>query len=72
MKALTELEIERTALLKAARAAIRLKHSLAADREIYECLPKIEEAIDLAIQSGQPFELNPGQVFDGELFSEDQ
>lgn len=67
MKALTDLEIDKTAILKAHRAAIRLKHSLAADAEIYRTLPYIEQKIDNALQSGTPLELNPGKAFDENL-----
>lgn len=63
MRRTTEIERQRTAILKAARAGIRLKHSLAADSEIAERLPQIEEDIDLALAEGQPFELKPGSVF---------
>jgi hypothetical protein len=63
MKALTELEIQRAAMVKAARAAIRLKHTLAADRECYERLPEIHDKIDAALQSGEPFELDPSEAF---------
>lgn len=59
----TELEIQRVQMLKAARAAIRLKHSLAADREIAEVLPELEEQINAALSAGQPFELEPAKVF---------
>jgi len=35
----TDVEMERMALAKIARTALRLKHSLAADREINDTLP---------------------------------
>lgn len=63
MRRTTELERQRTAMLKAARSAIRLKHSLAADAEIAEKLPDLEERIDAALANGEPFELEPGRVF---------
>lgn len=69
MKSLTNLEIEKAAMLKAYRAAIRLKHAIAADREIYETLPQIEQQIDDALQSGTPLELNPGGAFDANFGS---
>jgi hypothetical protein len=50
-------------MLKAARAAIRLKHSLRADDEIARRLPELEAEIDTALASGTPFELEPGKVF---------
>jgi hypothetical protein len=64
MKATTDIEIQKTAMLKALRSAIRLKHSLMADREIAELLPMFEERINEALATGQPLELNPGTVFD--------
>ena len=64
MKVLTDLEIEKAAMLKAYRSAIRLKYSLVADREISKALPEVEKRIDAALQSGNPLELNPGQAFE--------
>lgn len=64
MKSITDLDIEKAAMLKAYRAAIRLKHALAADREVSETLPQVEKRIDDALQSGNPLELNPGQAFE--------
>jgi len=58
MRQYGEIEQQKRALLKAARSAIRLKHSLAADEEINQRLPEIERDIDRAIQQGQVFELD--------------
>jgi hypothetical protein len=63
MRRTTELQVQKTAMLKAARAAIRLKHALRADAEIAAALPDLEEQIDNALAEGQPFELEPGKVF---------
>lgn len=63
MRRLTVLEVRKAAMLKAARAAIRLKHSLAADAEIADRLPQLEQDIDDALAEGKPFELEPGSVF---------
>lgn len=63
MKELTDLEITKAAILKTWRAGIRLKHTIAADREISENLPMIERQLDYALLSGEPFELNPGEIF---------
>lgn len=52
-------------MLKAYRAAIRLKYALLADEEIARNLPSLEQEIDDALISGQPLELNPGTVFGG-------
>lgn len=64
MRRLTDLQVQKAAMLKAARTAIRLKHMLAADAEIARELPMLEERIDEALALGQPLELNPGRVFD--------
>jgi hypothetical protein len=64
MKTLTQIEVEKAAMLKAARAAIRLKYALKADAEIAEVLPKLEEMMNTAIVSGEPFELTVGKLFD--------
>ncbi len=53
------LEVQRAAALKAWRAAIRLKYSLAADREIAETMPQIEEQLDAALLSGESLALEP-------------
>lgn len=63
MKFLTDIDIQRAAMLKAARAAIRLKHALAADAEIAKRLPELESAIDYALQTGKAYELNVGEEF---------
>jgi len=63
MRQLTPLEIKKSAMLKAARTAIRLKHALAADAEIAQALPEIEREIDEALAMGERVELNPGSVF---------
>lgn len=63
MKAMTELESRKASLLKAFRTAIRLRYSLAADEEIRRLLPELEQRIDLAIQSGEPFELDVASIF---------
>ena len=43
----------RVEMLKTIRTAIRLKHSLAADRELNEALPKAEAAFNSAILKGE-------------------
>lgn len=48
-----EITLRRAALLKAARSAIRLRHSLAADAELNEVLPALELAFDKAITHGE-------------------
>lgn len=53
----TELELRKSQLLKAVRVMVRLKHSMAADEELNELLPRIEAQFEKAINSGKPFEL---------------
>lgn len=48
-----DIALRRAALLKAARSAIRLKHSLAADAELNEALPELERRFNAAVQRGQ-------------------
>lgn len=46
---------------KVARAAIRLKHTILAERELNEKLPEIVKAIDEAYANGQEYTLDiPG------------
>jgi hypothetical protein len=66
MRKLTRHEIEKARMLKAARTAIRLKHSLAADAELYERLPAIEAQIDAALLSGRPLSFSVASLLDGE------
>ena len=63
MKTLTDIDIKKTAALKAYRTAIRLKYALMADEEIYRTLPAVEDRINQALALGQPIELNPAEVF---------
>lgn len=62
MKFVTELEGKKADILKTARAAIRLKHALLADAEIRRVLPELEEAMNLAIQTGEAFEYEPAKI----------
>jgi len=47
-----DITLRRAALLKAARSAIRLRHSLAADAELNEVIPQLERDFNAAIQRG--------------------
>lgn len=67
MKPYDELEVIRAQMLKAWRSAIRLKHSLAADKEIAETLPEIERQINEALLNGSPLALDPSDAFRVEL-----
>lgn len=64
MRPFNEFEVRKAQMLKAYRAAIRLKHSLAADAEIAETLPEIEAQIDDALTTGERLELSIGQAFE--------
>jgi hypothetical protein len=47
-----DIEIQRAAMLKAARSMIRLRHSIEADRELNEVLPALGRKFDAAVASG--------------------
>jgi hypothetical protein len=47
-----DVAMRRAALLKAARSMIRLRHSLAADAELNDVLPRVEAEFDKAVQMG--------------------
>lgn len=47
-----DIELRKRALFKAARSAVRLKHSLEADAELNEVLPQLERAFDSAVSRG--------------------
>lgn len=48
-----EAEQARVNTLKIIRAAVRLKHSIAADNELNEVLPEAEMRFDSAVQRGK-------------------
>lgn len=47
-----DIALRKAALLKAARSAIRLRHSIAADEELNEVLPRLEGMFNDAVQRG--------------------
>ncbi len=47
-----DIEVRKTALLKAARSLVRLRHSLAADAELNEVLPRVAREFDRSVQDG--------------------
>lgn len=49
----SDAEMERFIIAKATRTIVRLKHSLAADREINDVLPARLEEFDAAVQRGE-------------------
>lgn len=63
MRRTTEIERQKAAILKTARSAIRLRHSLAADAEIARRLPELEEDMDLALAQGESFDFDPREVY---------
>jgi hypothetical protein len=65
----SDVEQQKAAMLKAARAAIRLKHAIRADAEINERLPEIEGIIDEALADGEALELT-AESFWGETVDE--
>jgi hypothetical protein len=44
-------QLAKRRLVKMARAAVRLKHALAADEELNEILPELEKAFDAQVQA---------------------
>lgn len=58
MRHYEEHEIQRIAMLKVARARIREKYMIAADRECYERIPELGEQINAALLSGQALEID--------------
>lgn len=47
-----DIELRKRALFKAARSAVRLRHSLEADAELNELLPVLERKFDSAVSRG--------------------
>jgi hypothetical protein len=64
MTQLTPHQIEKAKILKAARSAIRLKHSLMADEEMYNRLPELERRIDQALNEGKELKLTTSEILD--------
>lgn len=57
------VELRRLQLARAVRAAIRMKHSLAADEEINAVLPEILRRYDRAVAEGKEFRFNPARLY---------
>lgn len=53
MRQKTDIEMQRAAILKIQRTAIRLKHSLNADEELNRVLPATLREFDNALQAGE-------------------
>lgn len=47
------VEQARSEMLKVIRAAVRLKHSINADRELNDVLPEAQKRFDAAVHRGQ-------------------
>lgn len=47
-----DIELRKRALFKAARSAVRLRHSIEADAELNELLPRLERQFDSAVSRG--------------------
>jgi hypothetical protein len=47
-----DIALRKAALLKAARSAVRLKHSIAADYELNNVLPALESSFDADVLRG--------------------
>ena len=53
MKHRVEIDQAKASLLKVARAAIRLKHSIAADEELNRVLPALEDKFNESVHQGE-------------------
>ena len=72
MKKKTDDEVLFANLLKAKRAEIRLRHSMAADREIFATIPTLEADFWRAVQLGVVKEFVAGEVTLPELEGDDE
>lgn len=48
-----KVDLQRASMLKIIRTAVRLKHSIAADEELNEVLPKAEAKFNAAVLRGE-------------------
>lgn len=62
MKQLSPHEIQRARMLKACRTAVRLKHSLKADEELYNRLPDLQRRIDSALLEGKALKISTAEL----------
>lgn len=63
MRQRTHIEQAKFELLKAVRAGIRAKHAIAADRELNEVLPSVEERFDRLVNTGELPEKAAAEAF---------
>ena len=57
-----DIDQERKNIAKRIRSEIRLKHSIEADNQIREVLPRLQAEFELALQQGKVLELQPGSL----------
>lgn len=62
MKRKDDFVVDVQAAAKQMRTLIRLKHSLAADREINDKVPLLVEAITTAAVTGKPYKLDTSKL----------
>ncbi len=60
----SEIELERQILIKTVKSLVRLKHSVAADRELNDLLPEKVMEFENAVQHGQLLTLEIPEVND--------
>jgi hypothetical protein len=54
----TAQEMDKAKVMKAVRSAVRLRHSIEADYELNEVLPRVEAEFDRALAEGKQFVLD--------------
>ncbi len=58
-----EFEVQAAAIIKSARQAIRLRHSLAADDEIARVVPELRKRISSALLEGKALTVDVAREF---------
>ena len=66
MQKKSDVELQRAALIKVNRTLIRLKHALAADKELNETIPDLELQFDSQVQQGLLPEISVPKPTSGE------
>lgn len=69
MKALTDTEVKRAAILKAVKSNVRLKYAILADEELNRILPELAARFDKAMAEGKFFELDVRSFLSDEVQS---
>ena len=57
-----DVQWERFVIAKRIRSEIILRHSIEAQKEIREVLPRLQAQFELALQEGRVLELQPGTL----------